>query len=57
MLASEAYDSTLWFEITNNLELNLLSDINMRKSIRLIFHKHRIIQFLKEHFLLVVTPY
>ncbi|EKQ57052.1 MULTISPECIES: hypothetical protein [unclassified Clostridium] len=57
MLANEAYDSILWFEIANILELNLSIDINIRKLRMLIFHKHRIIQFFKEDFLLVVTPY
>lgn len=32
ILADAAYDSVSWFEIANNLEFNLLTDINMRKS-------------------------
>ena len=32
ILADAAYDSVEWFEIASDLELNLLTDINMRKS-------------------------
>lgn len=32
ILADVAYDSAEWFEIASNLELNLLTDINMRKA-------------------------
>lgn len=32
ILADAAYDSAEWFEIASNLELNLLTDINMRKA-------------------------
>ena len=32
ILADAAYDSSEWFKIASNLEINLLTDINMRKA-------------------------
>ncbi len=32
ILGDAAYDSSAWFKIASNLEINLLTDINMRKA-------------------------